>query len=662
MQPHADLIRQIESMDPSKASLADLMHLQAQLEQATTSPDDWIERHLKIQNKKDGKLIPFKFNRVQRKAYEILQKRKAKGLPLYFIILKFRQGGISTLAEGLCYERMRRVPQQHAFIVGNELENSNHLYGMFRRFYRNDPDHPQVDQSNRKQLIFAEPHGSTITVSTAAKAQAGTGHTNHFLHLSELAKWNDAETTMLSLMQTVPMGEDSIVIIESTAKGVGGYFYDEYWAAKAGETEFEAIFLAWFEHDEYQIPLQKGEVLEGLGEHPRYNEYEGEETQLQVQFGVTKAQLKWRRWAINNRCKGDVELFHQEYPSTEVEAFLSTGRPVFPVGVLRQWEEQATPPVFRGRLVREGGMTGVFSSPLLSGDRPDVEEGSYQRIIEASAMMYGNQGFVDPSFIAGVTYLSKPAIVEVLLYEGYKRARGDAEQYIRPEQGVLERGETHVITPVEDPEGMISIWQWPTPNRVYCAGADVAQGEMVNDQDSDYDAAHFLDKVSFDVVATFHGRVPTDEFARQLWLMGMYFNRALLAVEVNNHGWSVLDKLRKSYGNLYHRVGFDQEILEHQRRIGWHTHSGSKPIMVDDAIAYVRHQIGHLPCAATIQEMLSFVRLPEGGMAGQQGRHDDLVMSFCIALQCAKHSSVGEYLRKFNPNQNVVRSGMRLTA
>jgi hypothetical protein len=39
--------------------------------------------------------------------------------------------------------------------------------------------------------------------------------------------------------------------------------------------------------------------------------------------------MNWRRWAIENLCQGDPEQFKQEYPATDTEAFLVSGRPVF---------------------------------------------------------------------------------------------------------------------------------------------------------------------------------------------------------------------------------------------------------------------------------------------------------------------------------------------
>ena len=44
--------------------------------------------------------------------------------------------------------------------------------------------------------------------------------------------------------------------------------------------------------------------------------------------------MAWRRHRIATRYGGDIELFHQEMPSTPEEAFLVSGRPVFDRGAM----------------------------------------------------------------------------------------------------------------------------------------------------------------------------------------------------------------------------------------------------------------------------------------------------------------------------------------
>ena len=53
-------------------------------------------------------------------------------------------------------------------------------------------------------------------------------------------------------------------------------------------------------------------------------------------FGATLEQLHWRRRMLyGTKIGGDLNLFHQEYPTTPQEAFVSSGRKVFSIPSLR---------------------------------------------------------------------------------------------------------------------------------------------------------------------------------------------------------------------------------------------------------------------------------------------------------------------------------------
>ena len=69
-----------------------------------------------------------------------------------------------------------------------------------------------------------------------------------------------------------------------------------------------------------------------------------EERSLQEAYDLTDEQLMWRRWKISSMSPTQdysrEDLFKQEYPMTDNEAFLSTGRPIFDPETL-EWYEQA---------------------------------------------------------------------------------------------------------------------------------------------------------------------------------------------------------------------------------------------------------------------------------------------------------------------------------
>jgi hypothetical protein len=338
-----------------------------EIDQDTILPDrKWMEEHLWISTKA-GTIVPFRLNPIQIRIDEAIQEAKNAGKPLRFLILKARQMGCSTYAEALGYGITRLNKNHSAGIIGNEAENSNHLYSMYELYHRKDEGAPTKKRHNRKALLFEENHGSQVIVTTAMKANAATGHTNQFVHCSEVTKWRDAATTMDSLLPTIPKPVDNknaCCIMETTAFGATGYFYRLWTEAVKGNNGWMPLFYAWFEDPRYRMEVGSY-PLNDVGTHPRYNEYVdriddkgkeqmGEETRLREEFGCTDEQLTWRRWMIDNDANGDLSKFHQENPATWREAFLSSGRPRFDIRILEQWEEKAPDPIWVGDVNERG--------------------------------------------------------------------------------------------------------------------------------------------------------------------------------------------------------------------------------------------------------------------------------------------------------------------
>jgi hypothetical protein len=64
-------------------------------------------------------------------------------------------------------------------------------------------------------------------------------------------------------------------------------------------------------------------------------------------YGLDDEQIYWRRMTIANKCNGSIEIFQQEYPSTPLEAFIGTGRPVFDNVKLMKLKDTLPEPIAR---------------------------------------------------------------------------------------------------------------------------------------------------------------------------------------------------------------------------------------------------------------------------------------------------------------------------
>ena len=191
---------------------------------------------------------------------------------------------------------------------------------------------------------------SKVTIKTAKNSKTGRSQTIHYLHASEVAFWEDAKTLMTGLMQTIPNKGNTAVILESTANGIGGYFYDMWEKAMKGENAFTPIFLPWFIDPEYKIEFENEEERSAFISEVEYTYktdrgetiYTEEKELMNMvkkDWGIDLSyeQLKWRRWCIANNCNADIEQFQQEYPSTPEEAFIASGRPRFNVSKLKKY-------------------------------------------------------------------------------------------------------------------------------------------------------------------------------------------------------------------------------------------------------------------------------------------------------------------------------------
>jgi len=330
----------------------------------------YIENFLKIRDKK-SQLIPFKLNHAQRIVMEkIKQCEKEKKLKR-FIVLKARQMGLSTLFEGLIFHDTANNPFRNSLIIAHEEPASVNLFNMSKLYYENLPDviRPMKKYSNGKVLSFENPTidekekennpglRSKITIATAGSGEVGRSATINNLHASEVAFFPDAKQTMLGLLQSVPDELNTLVVLESTANGVGDWFHEMWQKAVKGENDFIPIFLPWFIDPLYTRPFHSNEEKEQFIDEINLvtydangNELHTYEYELMNKFNLTYEQLNWRRFTIANKCQGDESLFMQEYPATPEEAFISSGRPKFSINALKKYQTITKPPIRRGYL------------------------------------------------------------------------------------------------------------------------------------------------------------------------------------------------------------------------------------------------------------------------------------------------------------------------
>jgi hypothetical protein len=299
--------------------------------------------------------VPFVLRPPQLKLWHVLEAQRARGEPMGAVVLKARKTGISTMAQGLLIWRTTLIRLHHANVIAHNSQTAGAIMEIAELMYSNLPEiedpelmlkPPIANRRRLKELRFGEPDGfsgrnprrtlgadhSSYVVDTAKEFEGARGLTLQSVHGSEVAFWADLKRKLISLDNAIDFTDpNTLVIYEGTANGFNE-FKDLCDRAHAGEMQFPLVFIAWFDDPRYRRRLTAREAAEFVvGEHACGEE----EPELVVRYGLDVEQLAWRRWAIENLCQSDIEIFHQEYPSFPEQAFLSTGQSVFG-GVLIQ--------------------------------------------------------------------------------------------------------------------------------------------------------------------------------------------------------------------------------------------------------------------------------------------------------------------------------------
>ena len=343
----------------------------------------YAEKYLKIRDK-SGKLVPFKLNEAQLIMERVERYCIENNILRRYIVLKARQMGISTYTEGKYYHNTSTSPLVNTMIITQEDKATQNLFNMSKLFYDALPPElkPMRKKCNEKALVFENPTNdisekyqnpglrSKYSVATANVTEAGRSSTLTNLHASEVAFWAKADITMTGLMQSIADQMNTSVIIESTANGVGGYFYDMWQQAMKGENDFIPIFLPWFTDSSYTRPFKdKHERKEFIKmvEHTYAND-KGETVytyyhNLIEAVGVSYEQLNWYWFTLRNKCQNDEDKMHQEYPSTPDEAFIATGRPKFNGRALTKYKKAVKKPIRTGYLEIGGGGVNFIDDP-----------------------------------------------------------------------------------------------------------------------------------------------------------------------------------------------------------------------------------------------------------------------------------------------------------
>ena len=462
---------------------------------------DWLITNLLYIRDKQGRLVPLVPNRAQR---EYSRTCRANN-----IVLKARQMGTTTWIAARFFVATITRRGTLTVLVAHDQASAQQIFRIVHRFWANLPEWLRNgalrrSRANVGQMVFSR-LDSEYRVETAADPDAGRGLTIQNLHASEVARWpRDANATLASLRAAVPpRGE---VVLESTARGAGGCFYEEWMAAH--ETGYTRHFLPWWWEEAYVSAKVENATIE----------MSAEEIDLIKVHGLCAEQILYRRkiWA-NFR-----KLAAQEFAEDAESCFIASGECIF--------------------------------------DLESIE----QRLKECLA-------------------------AEV------------------PEQGSRMEKKLQRMIP-------------PLAGRRYIVAVDSAGGGS----EGDYACAQVIDLISGMQCAELQAHFAPEELAREVVKLAKEYNHALIAVERNNHGLTVLAFLatKEKYPHIYKQRG-NEGVL---------TTRATRPEMIACIATVLSEKPELFNSARLLRELRTFVRHSDGRHAAATGTHDDCVMAMGVAL------------------------------
>ena len=199
---------------------------------------------------------------------------------------------------------------------------------------------------------------------------------------------------------------------------------------------------------------------------------------------------------------------------------------------------------------------------------------------------------------------------------------------------IRDKGGKSALEPTKD--GRLKIWLPPRRGNTYLATADVSSGiepgpEDDIDETGCYSVIDVFDVTAGEQVAQWRGLVSPDELGEIMAMVGMLYNEAMLAPEVNNHGLTTCVTIR----NLGYRKLLIREDNKGGTDMGFFTMpgvTGTRARLINATRAGLRDFTIKVNSPATFSELRSFVKKPNGKMGPQTGTFSDCVFSLGIGI------------------------------
>jgi hypothetical protein len=206
-------------------------------------------------------------------------------------------------------------------------------------------------------------------------------------------------------------------------------------------------------------------------------------------------------------------------------------------------------------------------------------------------------------------------------------------------------------------EGLpLEVYKEPEDDRLYALAADVASGSG-----DDYSVGALIDLHTGEPCAEFRMKAGYDDFAEQLHFLGLWYNKARLAVEdQGGYGAAVIAYLRepirgrRPYPKLYRHRKLNRPDHIEATKFGFPMDQATRPKVVNELRSWVDDKLFPFVTRGFLQEARTFVhREKKPSPAAADGANDDIVMAWGIALELFSLFGEHEHDRRKKTRKNA---------
>lgn len=558
----------------------------------------WAATFVYIKNKGGGEDVLFRLTRPQRKFVAKLEELRKAKKPIRLVLLKARQWGGSTTSQlYMAWLQLIHKVGLNSLIIAHQGAGSDEIKDMFDRMIKNYPVDMlhklgEAYNENEPKLVGVGKSGSIhrvpqrnckIKIGTAERPDSCRGGDYNLVHLSEVGLWKATEgkkpeDIVRSACSGVLLRPYTMIVYESTANGTGNFFQKEYDDAKNGHSQFQAMFVSWFDIEQYSLPIDDEELFAQMLYANRENdnvmsnrEENGKYLWWLWEQGAT---LEAINWYIQERAKyTEHGLMASEFPSDDVEAFVHSGARVFDKYKVEKLRPSCRPPRYVGE---------VYA---------DADEG--KKALQNLRFSEDKQGLlhiwempeIDDNEIVTDRYLT---VVDV----GGRSNKADFSVIL-------------VIDRLFMPEGgkPTVVAQWYGHIDIDLLAWKAAQ------------VAAFYDN-SLLVIES--NTLETHDKEREV---------------DGDQSTFILNQIKDIYPNLYARKQSEEAIREGLPvNYGFHTNISTKPMIISTLVKVIRENLYTEREERCLDEYLCYEKKPNGAFGAITGKHDDLLMTRAIGL------------------------------